>query len=318
MRSKFPESGDEMTFPIPGPDRPPGPDRIEHAADLLRRAKKVRIGTRGRVHGLYSASHRSLFRGCGVEYADLREYVPGDDVRAIEWNVTARLNHPYVKEYLEDREQTFYVAVDLSGSGSFGADAPKVDMNREIAASIIIAAQRDHERIGLCLFTDRIERFIPAGKGKRHMFSLLEILASYRPVSKKTDMNPVIAYFSRVVKKHCSLIILSDFECDPCSHGFSIIRHRHEVTAIRITDPRESEIPGIGMIVLEDPETGAQVSVNTSDPVFRERYDGIIGKQEKELSSGLKKCGTRYIGISSADPYGEALGRLFLGNRRGP
>jgi uncharacterized protein (DUF58 family) len=306
-----------MTFPMPGPDRPPELSGIEHAADLLRRAKKVRIGTRGRVHGLYSASHRSLFRGCGVEYADLREYVPGDDVRSIEWNVTARLNHPYVKEYLEDREQTFYVAVDLSGSGSFGSDAPKVDMNREIAASIIIAAQMDHERIGLCLFTDRIERFIPAGKGKRHMFSLLELLASYRPVSKKTDLNPVIAYFSRVVKKHCSLIILSDFECDPCSRGFSIIRRRHEVTAIRVCDPGESEIPGIGMVLLEDPETGDQVCVNTSDPVFHERYATIIRSREQELSSALKKCGTGYVGISSADPYGEAIGRLFSAKRRG-
>jgi uncharacterized protein (DUF58 family) len=294
----------------------PEPARIEHAADLLRLAKKVRIGTRGRNHGLYSASHRSLFRGCGIEYADLREYVPGDDIRAIEWNVTARLDRPYVKEYLEDREQTFYVAVDLSGSGSFGLNAPKVDMNREIAASLIIAAHRDHERIGLCLFTDRIERFIPAGKSRRHMLSLLELLASYRPVSEKTDLNPVMAYFSRVVKKHCSLIILSDFECSPCFQGFSIIRHRHEVTAIRITDPREVEFPGIGMIVLEDPESGDQVTVNTTDPVFRRRYEDIIRKQETGLSSGLKRCGTGYTGISSEEPYSGALARLFSGPRR--
>ena len=284
---------------------------------LLKRVKKVRIGTRNRSKGEYASRHTSVFRGRGIEYSDLREYVPGDDIRSIDWNVTARLNRPYVKEYAEERDQTYYFAVDFSGSGSFGSEHAKTDIFREIAASLMVAASEENERIGLCIFTDRVERFFRAKKGKRQLLHLIDVLASHQPASKGTDLNPLIRFFSSAVKKHASLIIISDFDCPPFGTSLSILGNRHAVSAIRVTDPHENELPDVGLAALEDAETGEQVIVDTSDPEFREQYANLSKSSEKEVVSTVRGRGAKYISLSSMDRYDLPLTRFFSGHGSG-
>lgn len=283
---------------------------------LIQRVKKVRIGTHGKSKGDYASRHTSVFRGCGIEYSDLREYVPGDDIRSIDWNVTARLDRPYVKEYAEERDQTYYFAVDFSGSGSFGSACAKTDMFREIAASLMVAASDENERIGLCIFTDRVERFFRARKGKRQLLHLIDVLASHRAASKGTDLNPLIRFFASAVKKHSSLVIISDFDCPPFGISLSVLGNRHAVSAIRVTDRHENELPDVGLAALEDAETGEQVIVDTSDPDFREQYASLLESGEKDILSTIRGRGARYISLSSGDRYDNSLTHFFAGSGR--
>ncbi len=222
--------------------------------ELIRDLQKIELTTKILVEGLHSGEHHSVFKGHGVEFADIREYVAGDDIRSIDWKVTARFNRPFIREYTEERDQTFYFIVDVSGSGMFGSGVTKKRKILEVFASLAFSALRNNDRIGLCLFSDRIEKFIPAKRGKKHLVSVIDTLIACHPGSKKTDISGVLHFIFRTLSRRSSIIIISDFESQDFFPALSILRKRHEVIAVRVTDRNEKEIPAIGRIALEDPE----------------------------------------------------------------
>jgi uncharacterized protein (DUF58 family) len=286
---------------------------MEDRAELIRQIKKIDLKTGILVEGLQSGLHHSLFRGQGIEFAEIREYVPGDDIRSIDWKVTARYNHPFIKEYTEERDQTFYFMVDISGSGTFGSETTKQKKILELVSSLGFAALRNNDRVGLCLFSDRVEKFIPAHRGRKHLVSILNTLIDFRPVSDLTDLGAAAKFLSRVLSRRSSVIILSDFISPSFMLPLRILRRRHEVIALRVIDGREREIPDIGYIELEDPETGEQVLVNTSDEEFRERYRALVGEAEASLHHEFSKHRIHELALTTDEPYEISVKRFFTG-----
>jgi len=288
---------------------------MEDRNELIRQLRKIELATKILVEGLQSGPHHSVFKGHGVEFADIREYVAGDDIRSIDWNVTARFNRPFIREFTEERDQTFYFVVDVSGSGSFGSEITKKRKILEVFATLAFAAFRNNDRVGLCLFSDRVEKFIPARRGKKHLVSVIDTLISYRPLSRKTDISQTLRFLFRILSRRSSVIILSDFASPDFFPALSILRKRHEVIAIRVTDIRERGLPDIGRIALEDPETGEQVVVNTSDEGFRARYAAVMQEFEERTGDGFSRAGVGAVTLSTDEPYEIPL-RRFFGNMK--
>jgi uncharacterized protein (DUF58 family) len=291
-----------------------GAAREEREA-FIRRLKRIDILSGGKSRGLLAGCHRSFFRGRGIECIDVREYLPGDEIRAIDWNVTARQNQLFVREFSEDREQTYYITLDLSGSGEFGSDMSIRDRGREIAASLLLAAARNNDRTGLLLFTDRVERYVPAQKGRSHFLRLINLLITSRPRSRGTDLVPPIRYLAGSLKRQASVIIISDFNATGFGESLRLLRKRHDVTAIRLNDPRESNLPDVGLIMLEDPESGEQILADTSDPEFRSRYRDAVTKDYEDLRRLFGHCGVSEVPLLTTEAYETALNRYFQRNR---
>ncbi|MCK9579322.1 MAG: DUF58 domain-containing protein, partial [Methanoregula sp.] len=289
---------------------------MEDRSDLIRQLRKIEITTNALVEGLQSGLHHSLFKGHGIEFAEIREYVPGDDVRSIDWKVTARYNRPFIKEYTEERDQAFYFAVDISGSGTFGSETSKQKKMLEVTASLAFAALKNNDRIGLCLFSDRVEKFLPAKRGKKHLISVLNTLIDHRPASPGTDLAAAARYLGTVLARKSSVIILSDFTSPEFMGTLRALRRRHEVIAVRISDEREYELPDVGTLALEDPETGEQVIVDTSDTGFRERYSALAKDADTTLTADLFRAGIGCVSIRTTDPYDIPLQRFFRGMKR--
>jgi uncharacterized protein (DUF58 family) len=289
---------------------------MDDVKDIIRQIKKIEISTKIPAEGLPAGIHSSLFRAQGIEFSSLREYVFGDDTRAIDWKVSARLNRPFVRKFTEDREQTFYFVVDGSGSSGFGSDTSKEKKMLEVVASLMFAAQKNHERFGLCIFTDHVECFIRARQGRSHLFHLLTSLIRHRPSGKKTDITAMIRFLSGALTRRSSVIILSDFYSPPFEPALRILRSHHEVVAVRIADAREQEMPDVGLVALEDMESGEQVLLDTSDGTIRSRYKEIAREEDDRVLSQLKKCHARTITLMSGDPSLIPL-RRFFSPRRG-
>ncbi|MDP3562901.1 MAG: DUF58 domain-containing protein [Methanoregula sp.] len=289
---------------------------MEDRTDLIRQLKKIEITTNALVEGLQSGLHHSLFKGQGVEFAEIREYVPGDDVRSIDWKVTARYNRPFIKEYTEERDQTFYFVVDISGSGTFGSATSKQKKMLEVTASLAFAALKNNDRIGLCLISDRVETFLPAKRGKKHLVSILNTLIDHKPMSAKTDLCVAARFLGTILRRRCSVIILSDFASPDFLGTLKTLRRRHEVIAIRVTDQREHELPDVGTIALEDSETGEQVIVDTSDAGFRIRYAAQVEEADKTLTASLSRAGIGNVSLLTTAPYEIPLQQFFRGMKR--
>ena len=286
---------------------------MEDRDRLIRRIKKLRLATGIPAGGLRSGAHASIFRGQGIEFAEIREYVPGDDIRSIDWNVTARYSHPFVREYTEDRDQTFIFMADISASGTFGSETTKRQKILELVAGLGFAALENNDRIGLCLFSDRVEKFIPAHHGRRHLFRILDSLISHRPVSCTTDIGAAARFLATALRRRSSVIILSDFISQDFLFPLRVLHRRHEVIAIRITDPRELEIPDVGFIALEDPETGEQVIADTSDAGFRERYRVLALEDETALHHDLARHRISGLTLMTGEDSEVPLNRFFRG-----
>lgn len=284
--------------------------------DLIRRISDVEIYTKIYVEGLQAGQHMSVFKGQGIEFTDIREYVPGDDIRAIDWNVTARLNHPYIKEFTEERDQTFYLVADYSGSAAFGLEIPKFERMIEISAAIGFAALKNNDRVGLCIFTDRVEKFIPARRGRKHLIRMLNTMISFTPESGATDIAPAVTFLSKAVKRRSSIILISDFYTDNFQRSLRILNKRHEVIALRLTDPRESELPDVGLIELEDPETGEQILVDTSDDYLRKEFSRSVAEENEKISSSFRRCRIGCADIKTTDKYDIVLKKFFSGEIR--
>lgn len=286
----------------------------EDPGDLIRLIRSVDIITRARVTGQKTGVHYSLFKGQGMEFAEIREYIPGDDIRAIDWNVTARYGDPYVKEFTEERDQTYYFVVDLSGSHAFGSKVSKYRMMLEVLASLLFAAVRYHDRAGLLIVTNQVERFIPARSSRAHAVHLINEVMHHEPRSAGSDLRPAIHYILNRIRRMSSIMILSDFCYPDFSDALSLLQRHHEVRAIRITDPREADLPDVGLIELEDAETGEQILIDTSDELFRHEYQMAAAAADLAIRQTFNRCHVPALSLTTADDWLIPL-RQFFGSR---
>ncbi len=286
---------------------------MDNRAELIRQIKKIDLATGFLVEGLQAGLHHSVFKGQGIEFTEIREYVPGDDIRSIDWKVTARYNHPFIKEFTEERDQTFYFVIDISGSSGFGSTVTKQIKILEVTASLAFAAIRNNDRVGLMLFSDQVEKFIPAKRGRKHLAGLFNEMIDHKAASKKTDLAVAARYLANILSRRTSVIILSDFASPSFFLPLRILQRRHEVIAIRVVDPREQDLPDVGLIELEDPETGEQVLVDTSDPVFRQRYRELVAESDKRLHADFARNRIEEVTLSTDEPYDVPLKEFFRG-----
>ena len=284
---------------------------MQETKEIIKQVKKIEITTKQLVEGLISGKYHSIFKGQGIDFSEIREYKAGDDTRSIDWKVTARFNHPYIKEFIEERDLQVYFAIDVSGSESFGNIVSKKRKALEVAATLMFAALRNNDPVGVFLFTDHIEKFIPARKGRKHILKLLSILVSYQPDSTKTNLNLALAHISKVVKKRSIIFIISDFHTEDFMKPLKILKNKHDIIAMKITDTREEQIPDIGLIELEDEETGEQLLVDTSDEDFRKNYFRLMKKKEESLTKNFNRLKIDIINILTDEPYEIPLKKFF-------
>ena len=238
--------------------------------EILKKVRQIEIRTGRLVNNVFGGKYESVFKGRGMEFHEVREYVPGDDIRSIDWNVTARAGSPYVKKFIEERELTVLLVADMSGSGCFGSrNKMKRDIMVEIGALLAFSAIKNNDRIGLLLFTDGVEKFIPPKKGRFHVLRVIRELLYYKPEHKKTNISAALEYLGKVLKKHSIIFLLSDFMDSGYERLLRILNKRHDIIAISISDPRERHLPEIGLIEFEDAETGEVIYLDTGDSLLK-------------------------------------------------
>ena len=284
---------------------------MEQTKEIIRKIKKLEITTKQLVDGLITGNYHSVFKGQGIEFSESREYRIGDDIRSIDWKVTARLNQPYIKEFIEERDLHVYFALDVSGSSSFGNNISKRKKALEIVASLMFAALKNNDNFGLFLFTDTIELFIPARKGRKHVLKAISNIVRFQSQSMATNLSSSLEYISKVVKKRSIVFVVSDFFDEDFMHPLKLLKNRHDVIALRIIDKRELEIPDIGLIELEDEETGEQILVDTSDETFRKRYRDQMKAHEEQLMHSLRKTKIDMVPILTDEPFDVPLKKFF-------
>lgn len=284
---------------------------MDQTKEIIRKVKKLEITTKHLVDGLITGNYHSIFKGQGIEFSESREYRIGDDIRSIDWKITARLNEPYIKEFIEERDLHVYFALDLSGSSSFGNNISKRKKALEIVASLMFAAMKNNDNVGLFLFTDTIEQFIPARKGRKHVLKAISTLVRFQPESTTTDLGGSLSYISKVIKKRSIVFVISDFFDTDFVQPLKLLKNKHDVIALRIIDQRELEIPDIGLIELEDGETGEQILVDTSDELFRKNYVQQIQKHEQDLLHQLRKIKIDMVRILTDEPFEIPLKKFF-------
>ena len=282
-------------------------------SELLKRVRKIEIKTRGLSKNIFAGEHHSAFKGRGMTFSEVREYQYGDDIRNIDWNVTARHNRPYVKIFEEERELTVMLMIDVSASRNFGTISKlKKNQITEIAAVLAFSAIQNNDKIGVIFFSDKIEKFIPPKKGRTHILHIIRELIDFYPEDKQTDIEQALEYMTNSIKKRCTCFVISDFiDEHDFAHALAIANRKHDVVALRVYDPRENQLPPVGMMYLRDAETGEQMWVDTSDKKLREAYEKYAFVREKELDAIFKRSGVDVANIRSDEDYVRALITLF-------
>ena len=280
--------------------------------EILKQVRRVEIATRGLVNEVFSGEYHSVFKGRGMNFAEVRAYQYGDDIRSIDWNVTARTGTPFVKVFDEERELTVMLVVDVSASGEFGSRSRmKGEVAVEICAVLAFSAITNNDKVGLIIFSDRIEKFVPPRKGRRHVLRVLRELLYFRPKGRGTDIAGALEYLARVVRRRAVVFVVSDFFATGYQKALAVAGRRHDTIVIRMGDPRERELPAVGYIELEDAETGEQLTVNVSDPAFRQAFDRDVSETRTALEREFRKTGVDVIEISTDRPYADRLMRFF-------
>ncbi|RME00169.1 MAG: DUF58 domain-containing protein [Calditrichaeota bacterium] len=280
--------------------------------EILKKVKRIEITTRGLVNDVFSGEYHSVFKGRGMEFAEVREYQFGDDIRSIDWNVTARMGHPYVKVFDEERELTVMLLVDASRSAEFGTqEQMKGEIAAEICALLAFSAIKNNDKVGLIIFTDKIEKFVPPKKGRSHVLRVVRELLYHKPESTKTDIAGALEYMSRVVTRRAVAFLISDFLAENYEQALRIASRRHDLIAITLTDPREVELPEVGFIELEDAETGETLLVDTSDSSLRFSFSQSANRNRSEREHILRRINIDRIDIQTDKPYAEPLIRFF-------
>lgn len=280
--------------------------------DVLKRIRKIEIKVKHLVDEAFSGSYHSVFKGQGMNFEEVREYQPGDEIRSIDWNVTARLSQPYVKVFTEERELTLVLMVDLSASGNYGSDNfSKREIAAEIAATLAFSAIGNNDRVALILFTDKVELFVPPGKGRSHVLRVIREVLFYEPKSRQTDIGVALSYLNRVISRRSIAFLISDFHAPDFDKELSLARRRHDLSAIEINDPLEQELPKIGRVMLEDQETGDLLEVNTSSPNLRRQFASQVQAHQEQLADQFSKQGIDHVSLSTTDDYLPALRQFF-------
>ncbi len=280
--------------------------------EVIRRVRRLEIRTRRLVQESLAGSYHSVFRGRGMEFAEVRDYVPGDDVRTIDWNVAARMGHPYVKKFTEERELTVVLVVDASGSERFGtAPSTKMQMSAEISALLAFSAIRNNDRVGLLLFTDRVELFLPPRKGKEHGLRVLREVLTVEPTALRTSIATALEYLQRVVTKRAVVFLVSDFQDDGFERTLRVSARKHDVVAISVSDPRELALPAVGLIAVEDPETGERGVIDSGNARVRRAYADHTGRERERLRETFTRTGVDLLELSTAEPYEMPMVRFF-------
>lgn len=280
--------------------------------DLLKKVRKIEIKTKGLSRHIFAGEYHSAFKGRGIAFSEVREYQYGDDIRSIDWNVTARFNHPYVKVFEEERELTVMLLIDVSGSGYFGTRVNfKRDVMTEIAAVLSFSAISNNDKIGVIFFSDRVEKFIPPQKGKKHILRIIRELLDFHSESRRTNLDEPLRFLTNAIKKRCTAFIISDFIAPGFEEALRIASNKHDIVAIKIYDPIETSIPDVGLIKVDDSETGEKKWIDTTSAQTRMAYSSWWNNHKSEISGVFRKCGVDSTYISTNEDYVKPLIKLF-------
>lgn len=280
--------------------------------EILKKVRQIQIRSSRLVNDVLAGEYVSVFKGWGMEFEEVREYQAGDDIRTIDWNVTARMGHPYIKRFTEERELTIMFLVDLSYSGEFGSVKQfKNEIATEICALLALSAVRNNDKVGLILFTDKIEKFVPPKKGKTHVLRVIREVLYYKPENKGTDISIALEYLLKVTRRKAVCFLISDFITEGFEHALRIANKRHDIIAASITDPRELEIPNVGFVELEDAETGEIALIDTSDRKMMERFNRFNTKNMEERAKLFRSMGVDLIDVRTDRSYVEPIMKFF-------
>ena len=272
--------------------------------EIIKKIRKIEIYTNKLVSDVLAGKYHSIFKGRGMEFSEVRHYQIGDDIRDIDWNVTARMNQAYVKQYTEERELTVMLMVDVSGSHSFGSTPQmKGDIAAEIGALIAFSAIRNNDRVGLLVFTDRVEKYLPPKKGRKHVLRVIREMLYFKPRHQKTDVTCALDYLNRILKRKAVVFLISDFQTSGYESALSVANKHHDMIAVTITDPREMELPDVGMIELEDGESGQILLVDTSNKRVRQEYHQVASFKKEQREKDFRSMSVDYIDVLTDQSY---------------
>jgi len=281
------------------------------SSELLKRAKKIEIASRRLVDEQLAGQYHSVFKGRGLVFSDVRPYYAGDDVRAIDWNITARMNAPHVKQFVEERDRTVNLVIDMSASGYFGSrGASKRELAAELAAVVAFSAIKNNDRVGLYVVTDRVERFVPPKKGRRHVMRVIGEILAFEPQSRRTDLAAGLDFLGKVARRRSVVFLVSDFASEGWEGAMRITARRHELVPVVVGDPMEAMLPDVGLLVLEDLETGEIVEVDTTGPA-RHEYARRARAQAEERDAALRRLNLDTVEVRTDRPYVDALVAFF-------
>jgi uncharacterized protein (DUF58 family) len=287
------------------------------AAEVLKKIRALEIKTKGLVQTVFAGDYHSVFKGRGMNFEDVREYQPGDEIRAIDWNVTARLGTAFVKKFTEERELTVVLVVDVSASGNFGSvSQSKRELAAEVACLLAFSAIRNNDKVGLLLFSDRVELFIPPKKGRSHTLRIIREILFFEPAGRGTAPALALDYLNKVVTRRAVVFFVSDFQTGDFSRELSVSGRRHDFIAIHVQDQREEILPNVGIITLEDAETGEQLEINTADRTTRARFSAMAETRRAELNRTLRRNSIDAISLRTGEDYLPALRSFFKQRER--
>lgn len=283
-------------------------------SDIIKKVRRLEIRTRKLVTDSVTGAYHSSFKGRGMDFEEVREYAIGDDVRTIDWNVSAKMDRPFIKVYREERELTLMLLIDLSASGIFGSvEQSKRERAAEIASVLAFSATRNNDKVGLLLYTDEVEHYIPPKKGRSHILRVIRDILFFKPKGRSTNHKTALDYLNRIQRRKAVVFVISDFLDTKSSlyNTLALTNQRHDLIGIALSDPRESEMPPVGLITLEDAETGEMVEIDTGNRSIRERYSQLAAARRAEFQAGMRKKGLDWIEASTEGPYLPALRQLF-------
>ena len=284
--------------------------------DILRKIRRLELRTRRLVESSFAGQYQSVFKGRGMNFEEVRPYSPGDEIRAIDWNVTARTGEPYIKKFTEEREMTVMIVLDVSASGNFGSvQESKRELAAEVAAILAFSAIHNNDKVGLLLFSDQVELFIPPKKGRHHILRLIREMLYFKPKGRGTDLAGALEYMNKLITRRAVVFVISDFFTGDFTRPLTVSARRHDMVALPIVDPAEEELPDVGVILLEDPETGEQIEVDTSRRAITQNYADLAALRTKELTSMFGSRGIDLVSLRTDKDYLPVLRNFF--DRRG-
>ena len=283
-----------------------------NVAEIVSKVRRIQIVANRVVNDLFAGEYHSVFRGRGMEFDEVREYQPGDDVRTIDWNVTARTGAPFVKRFREERELTVLFWVDVSASGAFGSgDRSKLDLVVEVAALLMFSALKNNDKVGLALFCEDVHKYLPPRKGKANVLRFIRELISAQPIAAETRIDLALDFLNRVQKRKAVVFVISDFLGPSCQKSLAMANRRHDVVAITVGDPRERQLPDVGFITLRDAETGEVIELDTHHRSVRQLFESTARKRGETLGEDLRRSGVDELAIDTSVPYTQAMHRFF-------